>query len=98
MDKGNQEKILDAMRWEDSVLSHNLEKNQLDKWFAEAVANAEESARMKADALTEASVIGAAINGPRASLTGRKGGRKRLGLTNGASRDEDSVFNAPWNI
>jgi len=44
-DDGFREKLLEAMRWEDSVLRKYVEKSQLDKWFRTVADGAEQLRR-----------------------------------------------------
>lgn len=52
MEKGAREKMLEAMRWEDSNLRKHIEKHRLEQWAKETRKTAEEAVDQQYDAAT----------------------------------------------
>lgn len=52
MEKGAREKMLEAMRWEDSNLRKHIEKHRLEQWAKETRKTAEEAVDQQYDATT----------------------------------------------
>lgn len=67
-DKGYREKMLEAMRWEDSNLRKHIETHRLEEWTKETQKFAEQAVDQQYDDLTETQSTG---NLPKA-LTGMK--------------------------
>lgn len=72
MDTSFQDRLLEGMKWEDSVLRENIEKNRLDEWVRTTVESAEAAAR---EFMNEETKAGAA-SGPK-SIHGPDGSRPR---------------------
>ncbi|ROT35658.1 hypothetical protein SODALDRAFT_329024 [Sodiomyces alkalinus F11] len=60
MDKSFRDKLVEAMKWEDSVLLKYIEKARLEKWTREAAENAQ---AIVVDLVDEETKAGAAANG-----------------------------------
>ncbi|KAL7623416.1 hypothetical protein AAE478_007098 [Parahypoxylon ruwenzoriense] len=69
MEKGYREKVLEAMRWEDSNLVKHIEKHRLDQWAKETRKYAEEAVNQQYDETTAA---GAVSNSPKPGSTKRQ--------------------------
>ena len=54
MDKGFQDKLAEAMKWEDATLKKYLDKHRLAKWLQSTAETAEQEVRMIADEATRA--------------------------------------------
>lgn len=54
MEKGAREKMLEAMRWEDSNLRKHIDKHRLEQWAKETRKTAEEAVDQHYDATTAA--------------------------------------------
>ncbi|KAI1389390.1 Non-repetitive/WGA-negative nucleoporin C-terminal-domain-containing protein [Hypoxylon trugodes] len=69
MEKAYREKVLEAMRWEDSNLLKHIEKHRLEQWAKETRKYAEEAVTQQFDETTAA---GAALSPPRAGLARKR--------------------------
>lgn len=54
MEKGAQEKMLEAMRWEDTNLRKHIEKHRLESWATDTQKMAERAVDAQYDTTTEA--------------------------------------------
>ncbi|KAI8625733.1 Nup133 N terminal like-domain-containing protein [Xylariaceae sp. FL1651] len=79
MEKGYREKILEAMRWEDSNLRKHIEKHRLEDWAKETRKLAEQAVDQQYDVATEAQ----AAASPSRALATRKVHTKTTKVTNG---------------
>ncbi|KAI1773396.1 Nup133 N terminal like-domain-containing protein [Hypoxylon cercidicola] len=80
MEKGYREKVLEAMRWENSNLLKYIEKHRLDQWAKETRKFAEDAVDQQYDETTAA---GAAPSSPRSVSGSARRQSKALEGTNG---------------
>ncbi|RYP44446.1 hypothetical protein DL768_009093 [Monosporascus sp. mg162] len=66
MEKGACERMLEAMRWEDSNLRKHIEKHRLEQWAIEARKMAEEAVDQQYDATTAAGALSKSPTKPKA--------------------------------
>ncbi|KAJ3569964.1 hypothetical protein NPX13_g5898 [Xylaria arbuscula] len=79
MEKGYQEKMLEAMRWEDANLRKHIEQHRLEEWTQETQRLAEQAVDQQYDDVTEAQSTG---DLPKA-LPAKKPGVKSKEIANG---------------
>lgn len=68
MEKGAREKMIEAMRWEDSNLRKHIEKHRLEQWAKETRKTAEEAVDQQYDASTEAGAASKPPTKPKALI------------------------------
>jgi nuclear pore complex protein Nup133 len=79
MEKGYREKLLKAMRWEDSELRKHIEKHRLEEWTKEARRLAEQAVDQQYDDATETQATASFAK----TLLTRKTRGKSAEVTNG---------------
>ncbi|KAI0472946.1 Non-repetitive/WGA-negative nucleoporin C-terminal-domain-containing protein [Xylariaceae sp. FL0804] len=99
MEKGYREKVLEAMRWEDSTLCKHIEKHRLDQWAKETRKFAEEAVDEEFDKTT---AVQSSLPSPSASAAaavrngaghGRRASRTALALEAAAAAATTTTTN-----
>ncbi|KAI1084953.1 Non-repetitive/WGA-negative nucleoporin C-terminal-domain-containing protein [Whalleya microplaca] len=78
MEKGYREKVLEAMRWEDSILLKHIEKHRLNEWAKETRKFAEDAVDQQYDETTAAGAGAAALGSPTPAAASASASTRRL--------------------
>lgn len=87
MDDNFREKLLEAMKWENSVLRRYTDKSRLDQWFVSVVETAEKACQAQLDALTAEGAAG--VNGAATSVVNGNG--HAMGEVTDGSRIQSAI-------
>jgi hypothetical protein len=101
MDTAFQNRLLDALKWEDAVLRENIEKNRLDEWVRTVVEHTETAAREFINEETKAGATAAALANGTGGLNGSRARGKKPTLMNGSSKETNGKAAAgatPWSL